>query len=89
MLKFMEKNKKEIVSFGLFGLAGVILVPLVRYIIKVANHYPKVFWWISFIIFTLLCISAFLLIRSGNTKFAIICIGAMLAINSLSTNSRK
>ena len=89
MLKFMEKNKKELVTFGLYGLIGAILVRVVKYIIKVANHHPKVFWWISFIIFTLLCISGFLFIRNGNTKFAIICIGAILAISSLCTNSRK
>lgn len=89
MLKFMEKNKKELVTFGLFGLAGVILVPVVRYMIKVANQYPKVFWWISFIIFALLCINEFLFIRSGNMGFVMLCIGAMLVINSLSTKSRK
>lgn len=89
MLKFMEKNRKEIITFGLFGLAGVILMPVARCIIKAANHYPKVFRWIACIIFTLLCISGFLFIRSGNSKFVIICIGVILAINSLSTNRRK
>lgn len=89
MLKFVEKNKKEMITFGLFGLAGVILVPVARCIIKEANYYPKVFWWISAIFLTLLSICGFLLIRSGNTKFAIICIGTILAINSLSTNSKK
>lgn len=89
MLKLMKKNKKELATFGLFGIVGVMLVPVVRNIIKVANHYPKVFWWISCIIFTLLCISGFLFIRSGNSKFVIICIGAILAINILSTNRRK
>jgi len=89
MLKFMEKNKKKLVTIGLFGLVGAILVWVAKYIIKVANHYPKIFWWISVIFLTLLSISGFLLIRNGNTKFAIICIGAILAINSLSTNSKK
>ena len=89
MLKLTEKNKKEMVTFGVFGLIGVILVPMVRNIIKVANHYPKVFCWISSIIFTFLCISGFLFIRNGNNKFAIVCIGAILAINSLSTDGRK
>ena len=89
MLKFMEKNKKELLTLGLFGLVGVILVPVARYIIKVANQYPKVVRWISFIILILLCINEFMFIRSGNVKFVIICIGAMLVINSLSTKSRK
>ena len=89
MLKFMKNNKKEMVTIGLFGLVGVILVPVVRYIIKAANQYPKVFRWISIIIVTLACITGFLFIQSENAKFVVICIGAMLAINSLSTNSRK
>lgn len=89
MLKFMEKNKKELVTIGLFGLVGVILVPVVRYIIKVANRYPRVFRWIYFLVITLVCICGFLFIQSENAKFAVLCIGAMLAINSLSTNRRK
>ena len=89
MLKLMEKNKKEIVTVGLFGLAGVILVPVARCIIKEANHYPKVFRWIYFIIYILVCICGILFIQSENVKFAVLCIGAMLAINSLSMNRRK
>lgn len=89
MLKFVEKNKKEMITFGLFGLAGVILVPVARCIIKAANHYPKVFRWISFIIYILVCICGILFIQSENVKFAVLCIGAMLAINSLSMNRRK
>lgn len=89
MLKFMKNNKKEMFTIGLFGLVGVILVPVVRYIIKTANQYPKVFGWISFIIVSLLCIIGVLFTRSGNTRFAIICIGVTLIINSLSTYRRK
>lgn len=89
MLKLVEKNKKEMITFGLFGLVGVILVPVARCIIKAANHYPKVFRWISFIIFILVCICGILFIQSENAKFVVICIGMMLVINSLSTSSRK
>lgn len=49
MLKSMEKIKKHIwwmVPIGLFGIAGLLLAPVVTYIIKVSNHYPKVFRWI-------------------------------------------
>ena len=89
MLKSMEKNKKKMVTVGLFGLAGVILVPVAKYLIKAANRYPKVFQWIFFILFILLCITGFVFIQNGNMNFAIICIAAILAIDSLSNNSRK
>lgn len=92
MLKSMEKNKEYIlgmVTIGLFGIAGLLLVPVVKYIIKVANHYPKVFRWIFTIIFAFICIHGFLFTRNWNIRFVIICIGAASTINSLNTNSRQ
>ena len=71
MLKSMEKNKKYIfgmATIGLFGIAGLLLVPVVKYIIKVANHYPKVFRWIFIIIFAFICIGAAITINSLNTN---------------------
>ena len=49
MLESVRKNKKYIftvVTVGLFGIMGLLIVPVVRYIIKVANRYPKAFRWI-------------------------------------------
>ena len=46
MLKSMGKSKKCIfwmAAFGLTGLIGVLLAPVVVYIIKVAKRYPKTF----------------------------------------------
>lgn len=92
MLKSMEKSRKYIfgmVTVGLFGIAGLLLVPVVTCMIKAANHYPKVFRWIFIIIFAFICIYGFLFTRNCNTRFAIICIGAAITINSLNTNRRK
>ena len=93
MLRFMEKNKEYIfwmVTIGLFGIAGLLLVPVVMYIIKVSNRYPKVFRWIFFIAFAFICIYGFLFEREWDTSFTIIiCIGAVSAVSSvLNTNSR-
>ena len=88
-MKFMETKKKESITFGLFGLVGVLLVPVVRYLIKAANQYPKAFRWISFLIVILSCIFAFLFIQSESAKFVVLCIGIMLVTNSLSTSRKK
>lgn len=92
MSKSMEKSRKYIfgmVTVGLFGIAGLLLVPVVTCMIKAANHYPKVFRRIFIIIFAFICIYGFLFTRNWNMRFAIICIGAAITINSLNTNSRK
>ena len=91
MLKFMKKNKKYIwwmVTIGLFGIVGLLLVPVVNCIIKAANRYPKLFGWIFIIIFAFICICDFLFIENRNTSLAIICIVVALTINKLSTDSR-
>ena len=91
MLKFMKKNKKYIgwmVTIGLFGIVGLLLVPVVNCIKKAANRYPKLFRWIFIIIFAFICIYGFLFIENWNTNLAIMCIGVALAIKILSTDSR-
>lgn len=92
MLKSMEKSKKYIfgvVIIGLFGIAGLLLVPVVKYIIKVANRYPQVFRWIVYTAFAFLCIYGLLFAREWDTSFTIICIGAVIAVSSaLNTNGR-
>lgn len=92
MLKSKGKNKKNIwrmVTVGLFGIIGLLIVPVVRYMIKVANHYPKAFRWIFFIIFAFIGIYEFLFTRKWDMRFAIICIGAAITINILNINSRQ
>ena len=85
MLKFLKNHKKYIwwmVTVGLFGIVGLLLVPIVNYSIKLANRYPKLFKWF----FAIVCICS-LFIENCNT-FAIICIGVLLTNNKLSTESR-
>lgn len=92
MLKSMEKIKKHIwwmVPIGLFGIAGLLLAPVVIYIIKVSNHYPKVFRWIFFAVFVLLGVYGFLFEREWHTSFAIICIGAVFAVSSVLNNNSR
>ena len=48
-MKSKGKNKKYIfwtAAIGLFGIAGLLLVPAAMYIIKLSDRYPKVFRWI-------------------------------------------
>lgn len=92
MLKSVKKIRSilwGIVVIGLFGISGLLLVPVVKYILKVINHDPKVFRRIFIIIFALTCILGFLFTQNWNTRFAIICIGAAITINSLNTNNRQ
>ena len=84
MLESVRKNKKYIftvVTVGLFGIMGLLIVPVVRYIIKVANRYPKAFAFI--------CIYGFLFTREWDKRFVIICICIAITINAMNTNRRK
>ena len=93
MRKSKGKNKKYIfwiAAVGLFGIAGLLLVPPAMYIIKLSDRYPKVFRWISFTVFAFICIYGLLFERKWDTGFVIIlCIGAFIAVSSvLNTNGR-
>ena len=92
MLKSMEKIKKHIwwmVSIGLFGIAGLLLAPVVIYIIKVSNHYPEVFRWIFFAVFVFIGVYGFLFEREWHMSFAMICIGAVIAVSSVLNNNSR
>ena len=44
MLKLMEGNKRYlfwVVVFGLFGIVGLLMVPIVKCIIRVSERHPK------------------------------------------------
>ena len=87
MLIFLKNHKKYIwwmVTVGLFGIAGLLLVPIVNYAIKLANRYPNLFKWIVVIV----CICG-LFIENWNSRLAIImCIGVALTNIKLSNGSR-
>lgn len=93
MLKSMERNKKYIfwlVIIGLFGIAGLLIVPIVMYIIKVSNRYPKVFRWILFTVFAFICIYEVLFEREWDTSLVImLCIGAFIAVSSILNTNRR
>lgn len=93
MMKSKGKNKKYIfwtAAIGLFGIAGLLLVPAAMYIIKLSDRYPKVFRWIPFTVFAFICIYGVLFERKWDTGFVIIlCIGAFIAVSSvLNTDGR-
>lgn len=95
MLKCMKKNKKYIfwmVTFCLTGLTGLLLAPVVMYIIKVSKRYPKAFGWITVAIFAFICIYyiyGFLFKQEWDVSFVPICIVTVMAIGrALNYNSR-
>ncbi len=58
------KNKKNIVGNVVwavaFGLVGLLVIPIVRYIDNLAKRYPKVFKCITVIMFAVACVCVFL-----------------------------
>lgn len=89
MLKSMEKNKKYIFWMVTFGLTGLLLAPVVMYIIKVSKRYPKAFGWITVATFAFICIYGFLFKQEWDVSFVPICICTVMAIGRvLDTNSR-
>lgn len=92
MLITIEKGRKYlfwIVVMGLFGIGGLLLIPVVMYIIKVSNRHPKAFRWVCCICFAFTGIYGFLFEREWNTGFIIICIAAVIAVGStLNTNDK-
>ena len=93
MLKSMGKSKKCIfwmAAFGLTGLIGVLLAPVVVYIIKVAKRYPKTFGRITtaaFVVICILYIYGFLYRQEWNVSFVQICICMVMAIGRVLNNN--
>ena len=86
MLKSMKNNKKYICWLtvtGLLGIAGLLLMPVVLYIIKVSNRYPKAFRWMVFAVFVLSGIYGILYEQNWNMSFIIICIGMVIAVSDI------
>ena len=74
-------------SFALFGLAGMFLVPVVILIIKISKHYPKVFTWITIVAFSLMCIYLLIVEQEWNLSFLLMCIAVAIG-NVLDTKNR-
>lgn len=92
MLKSVEKNKKYIfwmLTFGLFGLAGLLLAPVVMYIIKVSKRHPKALGWITITALAFICIYGFLFKKEWDTSYATICIVTVIAIGSVLDTNRR
>ena len=82
------KNKGYIffvLSFALFGLAGMFLVLIL--IIKISKRYPKVFTWITIVAFSLMCIYLLIVEQEWNLSFLLMCIAVAIG-NVLDTKNR-
>lgn len=89
MLKVTEKNRVyiwRILTIVLFGITGLVLMPVVKGIVKIANHYPRAFKWVSIIIFACISIYGFLFARNWNARIVIICIVTAVVISSRNTD---
>lgn len=90
MWKSNEKNMGYtflVLTFALFGLVGVFLVPVVIFIIKISKRYPKVFTWIALVAFSLICICLLIVKQEWNLSFLLMCIAVAVG-NVLDTKSR-
>lgn len=91
MSKLMEGNKRYlfwVVVIGLFGIVGLLMVPIVKCIIRVSERHPKACRWIIIVAFISITIYQF--IEQGlNSVFGLICIGVVLATNSMFKDNSK
>lgn len=91
MLKLMEGNKRYlfwVVVVGLFGIVGVLMVPIAKIIIRVSERHPKACRWISIVAFISLAICLF--VEQGwNSRFCLVCIAVVLSIDSMFKNNSK
>ena len=86
MLIFLENHKKYIwwmVTVVLFGIVGLLMVPIVKYAVKLVNRYPNLLKWFLVIV----CICS-LFIENWDARTAIICIGVALTSNILFADNR-
>ena len=91
MSKLMEGNKRYlfwVIVIGLFGIVGLLMVPIVKRIIRVSERHPKACRWIIIVAFISITIYQF--IEQGwNSSFGLICIGVILATNSMFKDNSK
>jgi len=91
MLKLTEGNKRYlfwVVVIGLFGIVGLLMVPIVKCIIRVSERHPKACRWIIIVAFISIIIYHFIEQR-WNLGLGLICIGVVLATNSMFKNNSK
>ena len=92
MLRSVKENKKYIlgmISIGLFGIGGLLLAPVVMYIMKISDHHPKVFRWVIVTAFVVAGIYGLLFERKWDTSFAIIYIAIVIAVGSMVNTKMK
>lgn len=89
MSKFMKKSRKYIFCTITFGLAGLLLAPIVMYLIKAVKRYPKVFEWMTIAIFAFIGIYAFLFKQEWDVNFIFICICMVMAVDRVLSTNRK
>lgn len=91
MSKLMEGNKRYlfwVVVIGMFGMVGLLMVPIVKCIIRVSERHPKACRWIIIVTFISTMIYQFIEQR-WNSVFGLICIGVILVTNSVFKDNSK
>ncbi len=91
MSKLMEGNKRYlfwVVVIGMFGMVGLLMVPIVKCIIRVSERHPKACRWIIIVAFISTIIYQFIE-QQWNSVFGLICIGVILATNSVFKDNSK
>ena len=90
MLKTINKKNylKKAIPIVAFGVAGLLIFPILKYIVEMSNKHPRIFKWIFIIFFAIICVHG-ILSTNENERLAIICIGATLAIYGLDNNSKE
>lgn len=90
MWKSNEKNMGYIflvLTFALFGLVGVFLVPVVIFIIKISKRYPKVIYMDCPCCLFFDSIYLLIVKQEWNLSFLLMCIAVAVG-NVLDTKSR-
>lgn len=85
MSKLMEGNKRYlfwVVVIGLFGIVGLLMVPIVKCIIRVSERHPKACRWIIIVAFiSITIIFSFPLERCLDGRRAAICLTWICSLN--------
>lgn len=94
MSEIMKKNKQSMSSYIIwvvtFGLLGLLLVPIVRYIAYVSKCHPKVCRWIFVTVFSIIFLySVYLFLFKQEWNAGPLCICMVMGINSILYNNNK
>lgn len=75
MLEVIKKNKMKVVMVILFGVAGVLIIPMILGIQKFSKKFPKAYNCILLTIFGIIMVACvYCFFSKHQTNFLVICI---------------